>query len=63
MITNLSKGKEMYFNRNNIGRYRQRLEAVGIKDEEEMLAVMNYIDKAVRIAIEIVRKNEKQGMH
>lgn len=52
----------MYFNRDNIGKYRRRLEAVGIKDEEEMLAVMNYIDEAVRIAIAIVRQKEKEGI-
>ena len=52
----------MYFNRENIGRYRKRLEAVGIKSEEDMIAVMNYIDKAVRIAISIVRQKEKEGI-
>ena len=52
----------MYFNRENIGRYRKRLEAVGIKKEEDMLAVMNYIDEAVRIAVAIVRQKEKEGI-
>ena len=58
MATNTSRW--LYFTRDNIGEYRERLEAVGIKGEEQRVAVMNYIAECVRIAIEIVRK--RQGM-
>lgn len=50
-----------HYTKENLGKYRQELTDIGITNEDDMVAVMNFLSELAEIAVEAYYQKQGKG--